>query len=76
VGWLEVDSAVARRAQMGNTFFEEGRYEWARSTYMEAVTAIKYGIYIGCDDGPEYVFSYVSSLRHLMLVTSWAAAVS
>lgn len=38
---------------MGNTFFEEGRYEWARSTYMEAVTAIKYGIYIGCDDGPD-----------------------
>jgi hypothetical protein len=56
---LEVNPAVARRAQMGNTFYEEGRYDWARLTYMEAVTAIKYGIFIGCDDGPEYVFSSV-----------------
>jgi tetratricopeptide (TPR) repeat protein len=38
---------------MGNTFYEEGRYDWARLTYMEAVTAIKYGIFIGCDDGPD-----------------------
>jgi hypothetical protein len=34
---------------LGNDFFAEGRYQWAEKTYSEAVTALKYGIHIGCD---------------------------
>lgn len=44
----------ATHTQLGNEFFAEGRYQWAKKTYSEAVTAIQYGIYIGCE-GPECV---------------------